>query len=142
MPRILVVDDDRMVLASVEMLLIHEGHDVVAVDHGRKAILALGQGHFDAVIVDLFMPGMDGYQAIKEFQRIDPSLPVIAMSGVMFRESSGGRAPDFLGMAGKLGAARALHKPFKRAELLEALDACVAMRAAYVDPPRKSASGS
>ena len=125
MPRILVVDDDTLVLAAVQMLLVNAGFEVVAVDQGHKAVVALGRGHFDAVIVDLFMPGMDGYQAIKEFRRLDPDVQIIAMSGVMFRESSGGRAPDFLGMADKLGASRSLHKPFKPAELLDVVRACV-----------------
>jgi len=128
MPRILVVDDDSIVLADVQMLLVHQGYEVVAVDQGRKAVLALGRGGFDAVVVDLFMPGMDGYQAIKEFQRLDPGIPVVAMSGVLFRESSGGRAPDFLGMAGKMGATRSLHKPFNPEELMEAVQACVEAR--------------
>jgi two-component system response regulator (stage 0 sporulation protein F) len=88
---------------------------------------------FDLVIVDVFMPGMDGYQAIKEFQRLDPGVPIIAMSGVIFRESSQRHAPDFLGMAGKLGATRTLHKPFKPAELIEAVGACVEARARHFD---------
>jgi CheY-like chemotaxis protein len=129
MLRILVVDDDTLVLASVQMLLIHAGHEVVAVDHGRKAIIALEQGPFDLIIVDLFMPGMDGYQVIKEFKRFDPTIPIIAMSGIMFRESSAGRRPDFLGMAVKLGATHTLHKPFKPAELLQAVHECDTTRA-------------
>ena len=128
MPRILVVDDDSIVLADVQMLLVHQGYEVVAVDQGRKAVLALGRGGFDAVVVDLSMPGMDGYQAIKEFQRLDPGIPVVAMSGGLFRGSSGGRAPDFLGMAGKMGATRSLHKPFNPEELMEAVQACVEAR--------------
>jgi CheY-like chemotaxis protein len=128
MLRVLVVDDDTLVLASVQMLLIHAGHEVVAVDHARKAIIALEQGPFDVILVDLFMPGMDGYQAIKEFKRFDPAIPIIAMSGIMFRESSAGRRPDFLGMASKLGASHTLHKPFKPAELLAAVQECGSAR--------------
>jgi len=129
MARILIVDDDTLVLASVQMLLIHAGHEVLAVDQAGKAILALEREPYDLVIVDVFMPGMDGYQAIKEFQRIDPGVPIIAMSGVMFRDSSKRHAPDFLGMAGKLGATRTLNKPFKPAELIEAVQACSKARA-------------
>ena len=139
MSRILIVDDDTLVLAAVQMLLINEGFEVVAVDRATKAMTALEHGRFDAVIVDLFMPGMDGYQAIKEFQRIDPGIPVIAMSGIMFRESSGGRAPDFLGMAAKMGATRALTKPFKKAELFEAIGACAAVRAQRSEVHQRSA---
>jgi CheY-like chemotaxis protein len=125
MSRILVVDDDSQVLATVQMLLVHAGYEVVAVDQGRKAILALERGRFDAAIVDLFIPGMDGYQTIREFRRIDPAIPIIAMSGVMFRESSGGQAPDFLGMLAKLGDAHSLQKPFKPTELIDTVRSCI-----------------
>src|SRR6266581_7714626 len=134
MARILIVDDDALVLASVQMLLVHAGHEVLAVDQAHKAVLALERQSFDLVIVDVFMPGMDGYQAIKEFQRLDPGIPIIAMSGVMFRESSQRQAPDFLGMAGKLGATRTLNKPFKSAELIEAVQGCSEARAQHFDP--------
>ena len=128
MPRILVVDDDTIVLTAVQVLLVRQGYEVMAVDQGDQAALALGRGGFDAVVVDLFMPGMDGYQAIQEFQRLDPGIPVVAMSGIVFRAFSGGRAPDFLGMAGKMGATRSLHKPFNPEELMEAVQACVEAR--------------
>jgi CheY-like chemotaxis protein len=141
MARILIVDDDTLVLASVQMQLIHAGHEVRAVDQARNAVLALEREPFDLVIVDVFMPGMDGYQAIKEFQRIDPDVPIIAMSGVMFRESSQRHAPDFLGMAGKLGATRTLNKPFKPAELMEAVQACQDARAQHCDAGTQRAAG-
>jgi CheY-like chemotaxis protein len=96
MSRILVVDDDISVLATVQMLLVHHGYDVVAVDRGSRGVQALTRGHFDAVIVDIFMPGMDGYETIREFQKIAPGIPLIAMSGIMFRESHSAPAPDFL----------------------------------------------
>ena len=51
MARILIVDDDTLVLASVQMLLVYAGHDVVVVDQGSKAVLALESDHFDAVRV-------------------------------------------------------------------------------------------
>jgi len=116
-----------------------KGYKVVAVDQGRKAVLALESSHFDAVIVDLFMPGMDGYQTIKEFRRLDPEMPVIVMSGILFRESSSGHAPDFLGMASKMGATRSLSKPFKPAELLEAVHACAQDRARQTETRARSA---
>jgi CheY-like chemotaxis protein len=96
---------------------------------------------YDLVIVDVFMPGMDGYQAIKEFQRLDPGIPIIAMSGVMFRESSQRHAPDFLGMAAKLGATRTLNKPFKPAELMEAVEACGEARAQQFDMRTRNVAG-
>jgi len=56
MARILIVDDDALVLASVQMLLVHAGHEVLAVDQARKAVIALEREPFDLVIVDVSAP--------------------------------------------------------------------------------------
>ena len=124
MSRILIVDDDLLMLATLEAMLVDEGFEVVAVDGGRKAVSALETAWFDAVIVDIVMPGMDGYQTIREFRRIKPSVPIIAMSGVAFQMPPSGR-PDFSTMAAKLGATRILHKPFDQARLGSAVRACL-----------------
>ena len=124
MSRILIVDDDILMLATLEAMLVEEGFEVVAVDGGRKAVSALETAWFDAVIVDIVMPGMDGYQTIREFRRIKPSVPIIAMSGVAFQMPPTGR-PDFSAMAAKLGATRILHKPFDQARLGSAVRACL-----------------
>lgn len=124
MSRILIVDDDILMLATLEAMLVEEGFEVVAVDGGRKAVSALETAWFDAVIVDIVMPGMDGYQTIREFRRIKPSVPIIAMSGVAFQMPPSGR-PDFATMAAMLGATRVLHKPFDQARLGSAVRACL-----------------
>src|SRR5262249_24248118 len=83
---------------------------VVAVKDGQSGIEAIQQDKFDVVIVDIFMPGMDGLESIRAFKRHAPSVPVIAISGFMFRDSSR-PAPDFLAMATNLGAASLLSPP-------------------------------
>jgi CheY-like chemotaxis protein len=139
MPRILVVDDDKAVRSAIQMLLEHEGYQVVVADDGRSGIEAIENGSFDLVIVDIFMPGMDGLETIREFHQRDPKVPVIAMSGFMFRDS-GSPAPDFLSMATKLGAARSLHKPFRPQELLRAVEASIS--GVVEDEPPARASGT
>ncbi len=129
MPRILVVDDDMSVRIATQTLLEHEGYDVIVADSGRTGIEAIASSPFDAVIVDIFMPGMDGLETIKAFNRHAPGVPVIAMSGFMFRNSSA-PAPDFLSMSTKLGAAYSLHKPFRPRDLLKAIEACIGGRSA------------
>jgi CheY-like chemotaxis protein len=124
MPRILVVDDDMSVRIATRTLLEYEGYEVVVADSGRSGIDAIASTMFDAVIVDIFMPGMDGLETIKAFNRHAPGVPVIAMSGFMFRNSSA-PAPDFLSMSTKLGAAYSLHKPFRPRDLLKAIEACL-----------------
>jgi CheY-like chemotaxis protein len=76
------------------------------------------------IIVDIFMPGMDGLETIRVFKKSAPEVPVIAMSGFMFRDSAK-PAPNFLSMATKLGAAYSLAKPFRPKDLLRAVEYCL-----------------
>jgi CheY-like chemotaxis protein len=124
MQRILVIDDDISVRVAIKTLLEHEGFDVVAVEDRRTGLEALETAVFDLVVVDIFMPGMDGLATMTAIHRRAPLIPVIAMSGFMFRDS-GTPAPDFLAMATKLGAACSLHKPVRPRELIGAVQACL-----------------
>ena len=63
------------------------------------------------------MPAMDGLETIRQVHRHKPGLPIIIMSGLSFA-SGGTQPPDFLAMAGKLGAVGDLKKPFRPRELL------------------------
>jgi CheY-like chemotaxis protein len=128
MPRILVVDDDLAVQAVVRLVLTHAGHEVIVADNGRKAIAEVAPGAVDAVICDIFMPGMDGLETLRAFRQRDPKVPFIVMSGFMFHDSLA-PVPDFLGMAAKLGAAYSLRKPFRAADLLKAVDHSLAKAA-------------
>lgn len=124
MPRILVIDDDASVRAATQTLLELEGHEVVGAHSGRNGLEKIAAAPFDAVIVDICMPGMDGFQTIKAFKQQLPDVPVIAMSGLLFRDSSA-PASDFLDKATRLGAAYSLQKPFRPQELMKAIKACL-----------------
>ena len=136
MPRILVVDDDMSVRLATQTLLVQEGYDVVIAECGREGIDAIAKATFDAVIVDIFMPGMDGLETITAFNRHAPGVPVIAMSGFLFRNSST-PAPDFLSMSTKLGAAYSLHKPFRPRELLKAIEGCLGKPSMPMHPEKR-----
>jgi CheY-like chemotaxis protein len=122
MSRVLIVDDDVLLLTTLEAMLVDEGFEVVAVDGGHKALTALQAEPFDAVLIDMVMPEMDGFQTIRECRRINPQLPIIAMSGIVFRERAG-RLPDFAAMAATLSGLHVLHKPFDQTTLGNALRA-------------------
>ena len=138
MPRILVVDDDKSVRIATQTLLEHDSYEVVVADSGRAGIEALADSTFDVVIVDIFMPGMDGLETIKAFHHHASDVPIIAMSGFMFRNTSA-PAPDFLSMSTKLGAAYSLHKPFRPRDLLKAIEACLGSGTAAESPPSRAA---
>jgi len=103
MARILVVDDDQSVRAVAKTVLELNGHEAVIAGNGRVGLRKVEDENYDLVIVDIFMPGMDGLEAIRLLSQLKPGLPVIVISGLTFRSNSGS-PPDFLSMATKLGA--------------------------------------
>jgi DNA-binding NtrC family response regulator len=76
------------------------------------------------LIVDIFMPGIDGFETIGLVRRSHPEMPIIVISGHQLRSTSP-REPDFLYMATKLGAVLSLQKPFKPNDLTTAVTRCL-----------------
>jgi CheY-like chemotaxis protein len=143
MARILIADDDRVVRATMSYLLGTKGHDVVEAASGREGLNRIASERFDLLIVDIFMPDMDGLETIKRVLNHNPALPILVVSGMTFRSSSGsGEPPDFLAMATKLGAVQSLHKPFRASEFLTAVDDCLNSRAAGENDPPDHGQGS
>jgi CheY-like chemotaxis protein len=126
MARILIVDDDEAVRRATLIMLEARGFEVVAVDNGQAGVDAVKADSFDAVIVDLFMPGMDGLATTRAIHQHSPTTPIIAVSGFMFH----GRCPampDFHPMVTEAGAVASLYKPLRPNELVQAITS--AMRA-------------
>jgi DNA-binding response OmpR family regulator len=124
MASILVIDDDRAVLATIKILLERAAHAVEAVDNSRVGLQLVERQSFDLLIVDIFMPGMDG----------------VVISGQQFSLASE-HAPDFLHMATRLGAVSSLQKPFKAAELLAVVSGCLSSSQLLPDLPGKNSPG-
>jgi signal transduction histidine kinase/HAMP domain-containing protein/ActR/RegA family two-component response regulator len=80
--RILVVDDDTRNLFAVTSLLERHGAEVVPASSAREGIDALERGRVDLVLMDIMMPGLDGYDATREIRRMEglASLPVVALT--------------------------------------------------------------
>jgi signal transduction histidine kinase/ActR/RegA family two-component response regulator len=80
---VLVVDDERSVRMSTELLLREFGFDVIVARDGSEAVtvFAAESARIDAVLLDLTMPRMDGLETLKELRRIAPEVPVVLMSG-------------------------------------------------------------
>ena len=123
MPRILVVDDDPLDCAAIEVCLARKGFEVTVADGGEAGMRAIEAADFDAMLIDVFMPHMRGFEAIRMFHERMPEIPIIAMSGYAFANAE--RAPDFLRMTLELGAACCLRKPFTPDALLTSVDQCI-----------------
>jgi CheY-like chemotaxis protein len=125
MATVLVVDDDENVRKTLSMMLRSLRLGVFAAPDAESGLNLLAAGDFDVALVDIFMPGMDGFATIREIRKLKPDLPIIAMSGRRFTNPAPGK-PDFLGMAVRLGANEALQKPFAPADLCAAIGRCLA----------------
>jgi len=113
--KVLVVDDDRVVLRSCKIVLEAEGCDVTLVSSAKEAIEQLGTRYYDLLVMDVKMPEKDGMyllDAIREKWPLDewPELPVLVMSGYP--------TPDTIQDLVKRGANEFISKPFTPDELL------------------------
>jgi len=132
MAHILVIDDQVHVRAAIALALEAQGHDVVCADGASMGLREFETAKFDLAIVDVFMPGMDGVKLIRALRQRKPNLPVVAMSGVHL-SASGRTALDHLHMARDLSGIVCLQKPFRPAELSQAVEKATAVAAMSAD---------
>jgi CheY-like chemotaxis protein len=124
MPNILIIDDDRLAREATKTLLAKEGYTVVLAEDGKSGIKAAQSGKFDAAIVDVFMPDMNGLEVIEVLHQSNPRMPMIAASGFMFGDSCP-QMPNFDVMAAEAGAISTLYKPFRPETLLQAVEKAI-----------------
>jgi CheY-like chemotaxis protein len=82
---VLVVDDEPAIRAVVRAILQDEGYCVREATHGRAMLEMLAEEHPDLVLMDVMMPGGDGYEAYRELRAQEdlPPVPVIMMSAAV-----------------------------------------------------------
>jgi len=118
--RLLVVDDEEPIRIVTAAALQRHGFAVETAADGAEGLVKFMQrGGFVAVVTDLMMPGMNGYEMAREIRRRDPRIPIIASSGLT--GDSAATEPD-AGLAG-LGIKTLLTKPYAEGDLLAALAA-------------------
>jgi len=101
---ILVVDDLRSIRLTLGGILEDAGHNVVAVENGYQAMEAVRETHFDAIFMDIKMPGINGVQTFREVKKIDPKATVIMMTAYSVE--------DLVEEALEEGAYAIAYKPF------------------------------
>jgi len=117
---ILVVDDEEIMREILETLLTREGYDVRVASTGAEGLELAKTFPFDAAIVDVMMPGMDGIQTLDELKKIDEELPVLMITAFASVENAIA--------AMKRGAFDYITKPFKNDEVLVVLRNAVERR--------------
>jgi DNA-binding NtrC family response regulator len=111
--KILVVDDDAIVIKSCKRILETEGFEVLTVPSADEALDTIKRYDFDLLLIDLKMPKRDGLYLMKEIKKDLPEVPIIVMSGYPTRET----IADVL----KLGATQFIPKPFRPDELMKSV---------------------
>jgi two-component system, chemotaxis family, chemotaxis protein CheY len=114
MARILIIDDQPQIRDNCREALEEAGHRVIVAADGREGVRLYRESPVDLVILDLYMPELDGLATIQELRRTTPRLLIIAMSG----GGAIGQATSFLDVARALGAVRTFEKPIRLDELL------------------------
>jgi DNA-binding NtrC family response regulator len=115
--RVLVVDDELEMAAMIADEFGDRGYSAVALGSGREAIERLTHEHFDAVVTDLRMPDVDGMELLRASRALDPTRPVIVMTGH--------GAIDTALEASSQGAFHYLTKPFSPVHLVELVEAAL-----------------
>jgi YesN/AraC family two-component response regulator len=121
MAHILLIDDEELVRLTLREMLRSAGHSVAEAGDGRAALELFDATPPDLVITDILMPEQEGLQTIAHMRERRPHIKIIAMSG-----GGGPRSHDLFRYATMLGARRALSKPFKKKDLLDAIEEVLA----------------
>jgi DNA-binding NtrC family response regulator len=109
--KILVVDDEPIVLDSCKLILEAEDYDVELVPSVDEAVEALKKSDFGLLLVDVKMPVRDGMSLMREVKENWPEMPIVVMSGYPTRET--------VAAVAEIGASKFIPKPFTPDELCE-----------------------
>jgi len=112
--RLLFVDDDPNMHRLVELMLRDTSYQLEIVSSARMALYKINSDSYDVIISDLQMPGMDGIALIKELRSKNFLQPVVIISAYGLEKMAE--------MAINSGASMVLEKPFRREQLLEAIE--------------------
>ena len=81
MAKVLVIDDQPNVRILLDMLLRPMGYVVMLADNGWTGLQLYRQEHPDVIFLDLNMPELDGMAVLKQIRSVDPTQPVIVLTG-------------------------------------------------------------
>jgi two-component system cell cycle response regulator len=124
-PTILVADDSSVVRAVLRQHLEAQGYTVIEADDGNAALDACRTAAPDAVLLDIEMPGLDGYEVLAAL-KADPD-PILAELPVVFLTGRTSTEDVVEGL--RLGAHDYLKKPFEASELIARVSAAVRVKA-------------
>ena len=133
MKTILVVDDEAAIRAALEQILAYEKYRVVTAASGPEALKLLAAERVDAMLLDIKMPGMDGFEVLDQMTAAGQAVPVIVVSGHGNVETAV--------EAVRKGAYDFLEKPLDRARLLVTLQNCLDLQRLLAEKEALKARG-
>ena len=107
--RVMVVEDQREIRSIVEKYLLKEGYDVTSACDGFEALAAFNNSTVHLVLLDIMMPGIDGFEVLSEIRKVS-EIPVIMLTA---RQSEVDRVKGF-----RAGVDDYVVKPFSASELM------------------------
>ena len=112
MKRIIITDDEPVILRMTEFILKKAGYETVKTSSGMECIKAATEQKPDLILLDLLMPEMDGFQVIEKLRELDDmgDIPIILLTAAEDSET--------LDKAAAMGVSGCVGKPFKQDELL------------------------
>lgn len=114
MPKILIVDDEKMIRNVVKEYAEFEGYETAEAENGMEAVELCRKEDFDIIVMDIMMPRLDGYSAVKEIRKTK-QIPVIMLSA---------RGEEYDKLFGfEIGVDDYVVKPFSPKELLARIKA-------------------
>src|SRR5512137_2098064 len=115
--KMLIIDDEEIVLKSCQKIFEAEGFNVVVTASPQEGLKLVAESSFDVILCDWMMPGFDGMDVVEEIDRRSPNSAVVMISGY----PTVGRAAEAM----KRGAMDYLAKPFKPEEVIEVVKKAV-----------------
>lgn len=112
--RVLLVDDERDFVETLAMRLTTRGLKVEVAENGEQAMQMVEERPFDAILLDLAMPGMDGIETLTRLRELSPDSQVILLTG----HATVKKATEAM----RLGALDLLEKPVDIKELVEKIE--------------------
>lgn len=111
--KILIVDDDAIVVHSCHRILEAEGMDILSADTVEKGLSILAAEKIDLMLTDIKMPGRDGFAMIRQARAMKPEMPILMMTGYL--------TADTIAAGRQAGADHCIAKPFTPEELIQAM---------------------
>jgi twitching motility two-component system response regulator PilG len=120
--RILIVEDEESLLKLESILLSSKGYQVFGARDGLTALKALADNSFDLVLLDIMMPGIDGFEVCRRIREnpLTKEIPVVMLTA---KKSAADQARGV-----EVGADAYITKPFKSVKIMDIIEGLLAKR--------------